>query len=158
MGQLRDQMLADLQLRGMAATTQKDDLLRLRHLAKHFGRSPSSLREADLRAYLHHARTVRKLSASSLCMYVAAFKFFYTVTLKRPGIVGAPLGITAVLHTWTRDLRLQQRTSRLQSVALESRSGFAPVGLQEGLGTGVGRWLLATQLGQHRIVGGPPDE
>jgi site-specific recombinase XerD len=89
MGQLRDQMLADLQLRGMAKTTQKDYLLRLRHLARHYRRSPATLDESDLRAYLHHAREVRGLSPSSLCMYVAAFKFFYTVTLKRPEVVAA---------------------------------------------------------------------
>jgi len=87
MGQLRDQMLTDLQFRGFSKATQKDYLLRVRHLAKHYGRSPATLGEREVRAYLRHVVQVRKLAPTSLRMYVAAFKFFYGVTLRRPKVV-----------------------------------------------------------------------
>jgi site-specific recombinase XerD len=89
MGQLRDRMLADLQLRGLSKATQDGYTRQLRQLAKHFGRSPEKLGEAELRVYLDHARTTRKLAAASLGICVAAFKFFYGVTLGRPEVVEA---------------------------------------------------------------------
>jgi len=87
MGQLRDRMLVDMQLRGFARVTQYCYTQRIQHLTKHFGRSPTKLGGADLRAYLVHAQRVRKLGARSICMYVSAFKFFYRVTLGRPEVV-----------------------------------------------------------------------
>ncbi len=87
MGQLHDRMVLDLQLRGLSKSAQKDYPLRIRQLAKHFRRSPAELREADLRAFLHHLVHVLKRSPSTHRVYVAAFKFFYTVTLKRPWVV-----------------------------------------------------------------------
>jgi len=59
MGQLRDRMLVDLQLRGLAQATQQCYTQRILHLTKHFRRSADLLGEDDLRAYLHHALTVR---------------------------------------------------------------------------------------------------
>ena len=89
MGQLRDRMLVDLQLRGLSKATQYTYTQRIGHLTKHFGRSPEKLGEPELRAYLHHGLMVRKLGARSICLYVAAFKFFYKMTLKRPEVVAA---------------------------------------------------------------------
>src|SRR5205823_4531239 len=62
---------------------------RIKHLARHFRRSPAELGEADLRAFLHHVLVVRRLGPASHCMYVAAFKFFYGVTLKRPEVAAS---------------------------------------------------------------------
>jgi site-specific recombinase XerD len=86
MGQLRDQMLADLELRGYSASTRKDYPLRIRLLAKYFRRSPAQLRERDLLAFLHHLGHVRHLAPATRCLYVAAIRFFYGVTLKRPSL------------------------------------------------------------------------
>ena len=86
MGQLCDQMMADLELRGLAATTRKDYTLRIRLLAKYFGRSPAQLRARDLRAFLHHLVHVRKVAPATHGVYVAAIRFFYGVTLKRPSL------------------------------------------------------------------------
>ena len=82
-------MLTDLQFHGFSKATQKDYLLRVRHLAKHYGRSPATLGEREVRAYLRHVIQVRKLAPTSQRMYVAAFKFFYRVTLRRPEVVAA---------------------------------------------------------------------
>jgi len=82
-------MLTDLQFRGFSKSTQKDYLLRVRHLAKYYGRSPAALGARQVRAYLRHVVQVRKLAPTSQRMYVAAFKFLYGVTLGRPGVVAS---------------------------------------------------------------------
>jgi site-specific recombinase XerD len=87
MGQLRDKMVADLQLRGCTTATQTAYTMLVRQLAAHFRRSPAELGEADLRAFLHHVVHVRKRAPATHRLYVAAFKFFYTVTVERPEVV-----------------------------------------------------------------------
>ena len=52
MGRLRDQMDADLQLKGFAPSTRREYLRRARQFAEHYGRSPAALGEAEIRAYL----------------------------------------------------------------------------------------------------------
>ena len=86
MGQLSDQMTADLELRGFAASTRRHYTSRIRLLAKHFHRSPALLRERDLRAFLDHLVHVRKAAPATHRMYVAAIRFFYGVTLRRPSL------------------------------------------------------------------------
>ena len=49
MQNLRKQMLADLQLRGIKPKTQKDYLRQADNLAKYFNRSPAELGEDDLK-------------------------------------------------------------------------------------------------------------
>ena len=87
MGQLRDKMVADLQLRGLSASAQKDYPRRVRRLAAFFHRSPAELGETDLRTFLHHLVHVLHRAPATHYMYVAAFKFFYTVTVERPEVV-----------------------------------------------------------------------
>ena len=86
MGQLRDQLIADLEVRGYATATCHDYPAHIRQLAAHFGRSPARLRERDLLAFLHHLVHVRQLAPATRCLYVAAMRFFYGVTLKRPSL------------------------------------------------------------------------
>lgn len=52
MSKLREQMLADLQLKGITPRTQKQYLREVRNYAKHFGKSPEELGENELREYL----------------------------------------------------------------------------------------------------------
>ena len=89
MGMLRDRMIRDLKLRGFSEATQLAYPSRMGQLAGHFHRSPAGLGEEELREFLRHIVEERHLSPSSHCGYVAAFKFFYQVTLKRPQVVSA---------------------------------------------------------------------
>jgi len=87
MGQLRDQMAADLKLKGYAETTQKEYLLRAKHFARHFMRSPGQMGTGEVRDFLLHQLEVRQVSAATHHMYVAALKFLYGTTLKRPEVM-----------------------------------------------------------------------
>jgi site-specific recombinase XerD len=89
MGVLRDQMVTDMRLRGFSTETQRQYTGRVRTLAAYFMRSPAELSADELRAFLRHVVEERKLSAVSHSGFVAAFKFFYGVTMKRPEIAAS---------------------------------------------------------------------
>ena len=63
MGKLRDQMLADLQLRGAVPRTQKNYLRIVGNLAKYFNRSPEELGEAELKGYMLYLMNDHRLAA-----------------------------------------------------------------------------------------------
>lgn len=84
MGHIRDKMKEDLELRGFAATTQKEYLQRAQNFVAHFRRPPTEMGEQEIRAFLLHLVNERGVSAATHHMYVAAIKFLYATTLKRP--------------------------------------------------------------------------
>jgi site-specific recombinase XerD len=55
-----------------------------RNLAKHYLRSPEELGEQEIRDFLLHLVRDRKASPANLRMHVAAIKFLYRITLRRP--------------------------------------------------------------------------
>ena len=83
MSKLRDQMLTDLQLKGVTARTQRAYLREVGNLAKYFGRSPEELGESEIKEYLLHLMKERKLSESTYRVYCSGLKFLYKHTLKR---------------------------------------------------------------------------
>jgi hypothetical protein len=87
MGKLRDQMLADLQLRGATPRTQKTYLREAGNLAKYFNRSPEELGEDELKEYMLCLTKERHLSEGTYRFYVAALKFLYRTTPKREWVV-----------------------------------------------------------------------
>jgi len=87
MSTLREQMQADLQLRGITPRTQKDYLREVSNLAKYFNKSPEDLGESEIKEYLVHLLKDRKLSGGTYKYYVSGIKFLYRTTLKREGVV-----------------------------------------------------------------------
>jgi len=87
MGQLRDQMDGDLRLKGLRPVTRYHYLRCARRFAAHYGKSPTALGEAEVRAFLVHLVRERKAKPATLRMYVAALKFLYATTLRRPEVV-----------------------------------------------------------------------
>ena len=87
MGKLRDQMLADLQLRGATTRTQETYLREVSNLAKYFNKSPAELGEDELKEYMLYLMKERHLSNGTYRFYVAALKFLYRTTLKREWMV-----------------------------------------------------------------------
>lgn len=83
MGELRKQMDSDLVVRGMAVRTREAYLGAVAGLAKHYGRRPDRVSEAEVQQYLLHLIEERKLAWSSCNIVVQGLKFFYRVTLKR---------------------------------------------------------------------------
>ena len=87
MGKLRDQMLADLQLRGAIPRTQKTYLREVSNFANYFNKSPEKLGERQLREYLLYLLKERNLSIGTFHFYFSGLKILYNHTLKRPWVV-----------------------------------------------------------------------
>jgi site-specific recombinase XerD len=80
-------MLADLQLRNYAPSTQN---LYLRHVARfatHYGRCPSELGGEEARDYFHQLIETEQVSWSMFNQAVCALRFLYQVTLQRPEMI-----------------------------------------------------------------------
>jgi site-specific recombinase XerD len=80
---LRQRMLEDLQLRGFAPRTQEAYVYAVARLARHFGRSPDSLTEDDLRAYFIHLTQEKKIARATFTILLCGVKFFFETTLGR---------------------------------------------------------------------------
>jgi site-specific recombinase XerD len=76
-------MDGDLVVRGMAVRTREAYLGAVAGLAKHYGRRPDLIGEAEVQKYLLHLIEERKLAWSSCNIVAQGLKFFYRVTLKR---------------------------------------------------------------------------
>ena len=86
MGQLRDKMKADLDLRRYSRGTA-DNYLRCAYaFAAHHRRPPDQMGEAEIRQFLLHLLDERKAGPATHKMHVAALKFLYGVTLGRPEV------------------------------------------------------------------------
>jgi len=82
-------MLEDMQIRNLAAATQRAYLEHVARFARHFGRSPALLGPEEIRAYLVYLTTERQLAPSTIIIAVAALRFLYRVTLRKQWSVEA---------------------------------------------------------------------
>lgn len=87
MAKLRDQMQADLQLRGLSPKTQKAYLNQVRDFARYFKKSPDQLGESEVKEYLLYLLKEKKASDSTVRQYYGALKFLYQTTLKRNWVI-----------------------------------------------------------------------
>ena len=83
MGKLRDQMLMELELRNYAAKTIQAYLGHMTAYTRLFMKSPAEMGEEEVRKYLHHLKTVKKVSSSNINIAYWALHFFYVKTLHR---------------------------------------------------------------------------
>jgi integrase/recombinase XerD len=80
---LRLQMIEDMQLNGLSASTQRAYADAIAQLARHFHRSPDQLGEQELRQYFLHLTNEKKVSRSTTTIALCAAKFLYKKTLRR---------------------------------------------------------------------------
>jgi integrase/recombinase XerD len=80
---LRQRLIEDLQLHGLAAKTQDAYVRAVRQLAEHYGRAPDRITEEELRQYFLYLQNERHVSASSFTIALCGLKFFYQQTLHR---------------------------------------------------------------------------
>jgi integrase/recombinase XerD len=80
---LRQRMIEDMQLRGLAERTQDSYVRSVRQLAEYYGKSPARVSEAELRQYFLYLQQEKKVSASTLGVRLNGIKFLYEHTLKR---------------------------------------------------------------------------
>src|SRR5258708_26091628 len=84
MGHTREKMKVDLELRGLATSTQEEYVQRAHNFVAYHRRSPTEMGEQEIRDFLLHLVTEKRAGPATHHMYVAAIKFLYTTTLGRP--------------------------------------------------------------------------
>ncbi|MCU0694010.1 MAG: tyrosine-type recombinase/integrase [Polyangiaceae bacterium] len=84
MGELRDRMVRDMQVRNYSLRTIEAYVFRVKGLARYYKRRPDQLTNDEVQGYLLHLRGERKLSASTCNQGHFALRFFYETTLGRP--------------------------------------------------------------------------
>jgi site-specific recombinase XerD len=87
MDAVREQMMKDLQLKGITPRTQKKYLREIGFMADYFDKPLEELGEREVKDYLVHMLQSRKLSRGTYRGYVAGIKFLYTTTLNREEVV-----------------------------------------------------------------------
>lgn len=83
MGALREKMLRDLKIRGLSSATQESYLRCMTKFVRFHGRSPDKLGLEHVHQFQLFLIEKRKLSPSSINVYIAAIRFFYLITLNR---------------------------------------------------------------------------
>jgi integrase/recombinase XerD len=81
---LKQRFIEDMQLRGLAPTTQRSYIHYVADYAKFYHTSPENLDLEAVRQYELYLLHERKLSAESINTFVAAVQFLYLVTLEMP--------------------------------------------------------------------------
>jgi site-specific recombinase XerD len=81
---LRQRFIEDMQLRGLAPTTQRSYIHYVAEYAKFFKTSPEKLDLEAIRQYELHLLHERRLSPQSINTFVSSVQFLYTVTLELP--------------------------------------------------------------------------
>jgi len=81
---LRQRFIEDMQLRGLAPTTQRSYLHYVSDFAKFYNASPEHLDLEAVRQYELYVLHERKLSPESINTFVSAVQFLFLVTLEMP--------------------------------------------------------------------------
>ena len=84
MGERRDRMVRDMDVRHLSGRTVEAYVAGVKGLAKYYMRAPDQLSDAEVQRYLLHLREERQLSSSTCNQIRCALKFFYEVTVRRP--------------------------------------------------------------------------
>jgi integrase/recombinase XerD len=80
---LRERMLEDLKLHGLAKSTQSLYVQAVRQLAKYCRKPPDQITQEELRQYFLYLTQVKKIAPSTLTVAVCGIRFFYEHTLHR---------------------------------------------------------------------------
>ena len=81
MTKLREQMIQDMVLRGMAPSTQRAYLQAVTKFARHYNRSPEQISNEELKAYLLYLHLTEKRATSTCNVASVALRFLYHRTL-----------------------------------------------------------------------------
>ena len=84
MTKLRQRMIEDMQLRNMAAATQRNYILHVARFARFYNLSPEQLDLEDIRQFHLHLLNDVHLSPEAVNQSVSALKFFYIKVLEMP--------------------------------------------------------------------------
>jgi len=82
--QLRKRMLEELQRRNYSQSTIESYLHGVEDFARYFGKRPDQLNQEHIRRYQLHLIEDRKLATNTIVARIAALRFFFVKTLRRP--------------------------------------------------------------------------
>jgi len=80
---LRQKMIEDMQLRGLALRTQEAYLLAVRQLARYYNKSPDLVTEEELRGYFLYLKNGKHAARNTCTIALCGIKFFFQHTLGR---------------------------------------------------------------------------
>ena len=80
---LRQRMMEDMQLHGLAERTRQSYAEAVKKLSEYYGKPPDSLSEEDIRNYFLYLLNEKQVARSSMVIYLIGIKFFYEKTLQR---------------------------------------------------------------------------
>jgi site-specific recombinase XerD len=83
MSALRQKMIEDMQLKGLALRTQEAYVNAVLQLSRRFKRSPDSIDEEELREYFLYLKNEKQVADSTFSIALCGIKFFYEQTLKK---------------------------------------------------------------------------
>jgi len=81
MGQLRQRMLEEMQLRGMSVRTQETYLHAATQLVRYIGKSPDEISPEELRSYFVYLTNEKKAARASITIALCGIKFLYEQVL-----------------------------------------------------------------------------
>ena len=81
MSALRQKMIEDMQLKGLAERTQEAYVNAVLQLSRRFKKSPDSLNQEDLREYFLYLKNEKQVADSTFSIALCGIKFFYEHTL-----------------------------------------------------------------------------
>ena len=87
MGAIRERMIEEMELRGMAPATKKSYLVGCRVLVSHFMKSPEQLRADDVKSFFVYLMRERGAGPATVRGYAAAITFLYRHVLRMPAVV-----------------------------------------------------------------------
>ena len=80
---LRNKMIRELELHRKAPGTIKQYVTAVAELARHYGRSPDPISIEEVRDFIHHLITQRKVAFSTCNTRLAGIRFFYQQVLRQ---------------------------------------------------------------------------
>jgi integrase/recombinase XerD len=83
MGELKDKMKKDMELKNLSKRTIKTYLYCVKNYTLHYGKSPDQMGEESIRDFLHYLLKEKNSSQAALSQHYSALKFFYQTTLGR---------------------------------------------------------------------------
>ena len=83
MSALRQKMIEDMQLKGLAVRTQEAYVNAVLQLSKRYKKSPDCIEEGELREYFLYLKNEKRVADSTFAIALCGIKFFYEQTLKR---------------------------------------------------------------------------
>jgi len=83
MSALRQKMIEDMQLRGLAVRTQEAYVNAVFQLSRRFKKSPDNIDEEELREYFLYLKNEKQVAESTFSIALCGIKFFYEQTLKK---------------------------------------------------------------------------